>query len=95
MLLCLSKKLPKLYTHIMNYKVPEQIYRQGINVRVVLLLYGFIWYQTSFVEGKLVFFLSMILFSIFSDSAQVKKYVVAVLPFKIRPFRFYHGVCRS
>ena len=95
MLLCLSKKLPKLFTRIMNYKVPEQIYRQGINVRVVLLLYGFIWYQTSFVEGKLVFFLSMILFSIFSDSAQAKKYVVAVPPFKIRPFRFYHGVCRS
>ena len=28
----------------------------------------------------------MILFSIFSDSAQTKKYVVAVPPFKIHPF---------
>ena len=32
------------------------------------------------------FFLSMILFSNFSDSVQAKKYVVAVPPSKIRPF---------
>ena len=46
-------------------------------------------------NSALFFLLSMILVSIFLDSAQAKKYVVAVPPFKIRPFRFYHGVCHS
>ena len=42
-------------------------------MRVVWLLYGLIWYQSSFLSREnLVFFRSMILFSIFSDSAQAE-----------------------
>lgn len=51
---------------------------------------GFLSFQNKLLQCSYV-----ITFSIFSDSAQEKQYVVAVPAFKIYAFYLCHGACHS